>query len=391
MSTYVPDRPAVTRTSDHVVGRAVSQRHGRAWQDSLSFLLGYCVPPVVDSTLYAATGTPREIYFAYKRSPGARSLVVLAELHDVTLSGQECAVRVELEAGGTVYLGPTGPFRAGSAPLMTQPGTWTDRAQYLDAIDVSALTVGTTYWFRVTWTNTPGTTRGLCRIKAFEVPRSALAEDSTDAGIDGGWPFAGNGLYDGTSAALSGFKRYAAEILRARDELRRHMQCCALAAHGTPANPQSWILPTSLTYTPALFNRTVAPGFWFRVRRKFATSVTHRHGFLCRYSTNSASNGATLRVTATSRTTGTVAQVVVTLAPSVAFVASGYAYIDVPTDGVDQDVRVTFDYFTDSGTDLYLSQFVLFEDDPLQVVATGLAAEDGSALQTENGDTLAPE
>lgn len=391
MSTYVPDRPAQTVGLDHVVGRAVSQRHGRAWQDTLSFLLGYCVPPVVDSTIYAATGTPREVFVAYKRSPGARALAIVVELHDTTNGGQECTVRAELEGGGTLYLGPTGPFRVGSGALMAQAGTWTDRAQHLDVIDVSQLTVGTLYWIKITWANTPGTTRGPARIKTFEVPRAALADDSADAGIDGGWPFAANGLYDGTAAALSGFKRFAAEIIRARDEVRRHMQCVTLAALGTPLNPQSWICPLSAAYTPMLFNRTVQPGFWFRVRRKYETTTPHRHGFVCRYSTNSTTQGATIRVTATSRTVGTIAQVVVTLAPSVPFIASPLVYLDVPCDGQDQDVRVTMEYFTED-CDLYLAQFVLFEDDQLvPAPVTGLAAEDGSALQAEDGDTLDPE
>lgn len=390
MPTYVPDRPATTRTSDHIVGRAVSQRHGRAWQDSLSFLLGYCLPPVVDSTLYAATGSPREIFIAYKRSPGARGLAVIAELHDTTNAGQSCQVLVELEGGGTAYLGPTGPFRPGSSPIMAQAGTWTDRAQHLDVLDVSALTVGTVYWIKVTWTNTPGTTRGLCRIKAFEVPRAALAEDATDAGIDGGWPFAGNGLYDGSSSSLSGFKRFAGEILRARDEIRRHMQCVTLASNGTSLNPQSWILPSHpTTFTAALFNRTVQPGFWFRVRRKFETTTPHRHGFLCRYRT--VGTTAEIRVTATSRTTGTVATVTVALPASATYVASTLAYIDIPCDGTDQDVRVTMEYRTANGTDLHLSQFVLFEDDGAVVPAAALAAEDGSDLQVEDGTTLAPE
>lgn len=390
MPTYVPDRPATTRTSDHIVGRAVSQRHGRAWQDSLSFLLGYCLPPVVDSTLYAASGSPREIFIAYKRSPGARGLAIIAELHDTTSAGQQCQVLVELEGGGTAYLGPTGPFRPGSSPIMAQAGTWTDRAQHLDVLDVSALTVGTVYWIKVTWTNTPGTTRGLCRIKAFEVPRAALAEDSTDAGIDGGWPFAGNGLYDGSSSSLSGFKRFAAEILRARDEIRRHMQCVTLASNGTTGNPQSWILPSHpTTFTAALFNRTVQPGFWFRVRRKYETTTAHRHGFLCRYRT--VGTTAEIKVTATSRTTGTVATVTVALPASATYVASTLAYIDVPCDGTDQDVRVTMEYRTANNTDLHLSQFVLFEDDVLVAPAAALAAEDGSDLQAEDGTTLAPE
>lgn len=393
MSTYVPDRPAQTTSLDHIVARAVSQRHGRAWQDTLSFMLGYCLPPIVDSTIYAATGSPREVFVAYKRSPGARAVAFVVELHDTTNAGQTCAVTVALEGGGTAYLPPSpavGTMRAGSPVLTPQAGTWTDRAQHVEVIDVSALTVGTVYWFVVTWINTPGTTRGPARIKAFEVPRAALAEDANDAGIDGGWPFAGNGIYDGTSSTLSGFKRFAAEILRARDEVRRHMQCVTLASNGTALNPQSWILPSNpTTFTAALFNRTVQPGFWFRVRRKFETTTPHRHGFLCRYRT--VGTTAEIRVTATSRTTGTVATVTVALPASVTYVASTLAYIDIPCDGTDQDVRVTMEYRTANGTDLHLSQFVLFEDDAAVVPAAALAAEDGSDLQAEDGTTLAPE
>lgn len=358
----------MTSLSDHVVGRPVSHRHGRAWQDAMHFLLGYDVPPLVSCTFPQVDASPRDYVFAYKRTPGARAVAVFVELLDTTAAGLECSVVATVVGVGTSYL-PTGSGELRASPatvLNAQPGTFTDRRVHMDVIDVSGLTVGALNWIKVTWTDGPTTgTRGLARLHAFEVPRRDLAVDSSDAGVDGGWPFTGNPLYDGNGTTdLDGFKRFAAEIARSRNAVKRHLQACTSENIGSLAYPQAWVEPVSVGVWAAFkFNKSAQPGVWLRARRLYETTTANPYKFVCRYSTQSGTKGAQLRVTATSRITGSVATATLTLAPSLGFSASGEATLNVPCDGTDQDVRLTWDYQTDAGVDLYVSHIGIIEEE----------------------------
>lgn len=363
MSAPVPDRPPITELQAVRVGRPVSHRHGRAWQETLHFLLGFNTPPIAASTFMAnPTASPADYVFGYKRSPGCRSLAVAVELREPDAVGDRCDVNVTRDAGGTAYLPTAQGDLRGARNLLPQKGAWTSRTVWLDFIDVSALTVGTLEWIRVTWTDGAGAaggTHGLYRLHVFEVPRRTLADDSTDAGLDGAWPFAGNALWDGTSSTLDGFKRLAAEIDRARTEVRQHRQLVSVEAIA-----DAWQCGVNVgAWAPVTFGRSVQPGFFCRARRLRTTTTNNLITLACRYSTQHATAGAQLQMVATSRTTGTVVNTVLALPASGVgvFVASAEQAGGIPCDGTDQEVRVTFEFQTDLGANLVISNISVIE------------------------------
>lgn len=366
MSVYVPDRPPIHELQAHRVGRAASHRHGRVWQDTVHFLLGYSLPIVASTSIATQpSASPADIVFAYKRSPGARALLVKIELHDPAAVGDSCKVGLSVLSGGTAFL-PTSGLGDGdlrdTAVLVPQKGRVSDRKQFIDVLNVSGLTVGALEWIRIRWTDGPNTgTKGIASITVFEVPRANIAVDSSDAGVDGGWPFTGNGLYDGTTATLDGFQRLAGEIDRARTMVRRHLQWLTVEALA-----DAWQCGVSVgVFAAVTFGHSVQPGFTTRARRLRTTGTNNRYKLVCRYSTDHATAGAQLRMTATSRTTATVVTTTLTLAASGVgtFVASGEQAGTIPCDGTDQDVRLTFDFKTDAGANLRISEIALIEDE----------------------------
>ena len=366
MPAYVPDRPPIHELQAHRVGRPASHRHGRVWQDTVHFLLGYSLPIVASTSIATQpSASPADVVFAYKRSPGARALLVKIELHDPTTAGDSCSVNVTRVSGGTTYLPTTNPQDGdlrGLVVLAPQKGRFSDRRQYIDVLDVSGLTIGALEWIRIRWTDGPSTgTKGISKVTVFEVPRANIAVDVDDAGVDGGWPFTGNGLYDGTPSTLDGFQRLASEIDRARTMVRRHMQWLTVEALA-----DAWQCGASVgAFAAVTFGRSTQPGFWTRARRLRTVGTNNRYKLVCRYSTDHASAGGQLRVTATSRTTATAVTTTLTLAASGVgtFVASGEQAGTIPCDGTDQDVRITFDFKTDAGANLRISEIALIEDE----------------------------
>lgn len=364
MPSYVPDRPAMLQLQATQIGRPTSHRHARAWQDTLHFLLGHNVHVVASfGVSKKPTASPADVFFAYKRSPGARALMVLVELHTPTADGDDCLVEVTKVGGSTTYL-PTnsasdGDLR-GARELVPQFGRWADITQFGDFIDVSGLTVGALEWFRVRWTDgsNPGS-RGVSRIHVVEVPRRLLAEDSSDAGIDGGWPFTGNPIVDGSSSTLSGTVRMLSEVDRARTEFRNFRQAATIEAVA-----DAWSCGVSVgSWSPVLFGSSVQPGVWMRARRLYETTTNNKLTFVCRYTTQHATAGAQIRVSATSKTTGTVVNTTINLAASLGWSVSTETAIEIPCDGADQEVRVVYDFQTSAGADLMLSHRALIEDE----------------------------
>ncbi len=146
MPTYVPDRPAMLQLQATQIGRPTSHRHARAWQDTLSFLLGHNLHVVASfGVSKKPTASPADVFFAYKRSPGARALMVLVELHTPTADGDTAIIELSKVGGTTTYLGATGDLR-NVRDLTPQFGRWADITQFGDFIDVSGLTVGALEW-----------------------------------------------------------------------------------------------------------------------------------------------------------------------------------------------------------------------------------------------------
>lgn len=359
MPAYVPDRPAMLELQGLRAGRPTSHRHGRAWQDTLHFLLGHNMPVIVSTSVdKQPTSTSADYYFAYRRSPGARSLMVLVELHEPASDGDRCNVTAARATGLTDYLpsGSTGDLR-GTIDLFPQFGDWADVAQFVEFIDVSGLTVGALEWIKVTWTNVAGTTHGVSKIHAIEVPRAALAEDSSDAGVDGAWPFTGNKLYDGTSSTMDGFVRMLDQIDLARTEWRTYFQVATVEA-----NADAWAPGASVgVFANVLFGRSSQPIWTTRARRLYATTTNNAKKLVCRYTTGSAVDGATLRMIATSYVTGTVVNTDVVLPASAGWGASAETTASIPCDGTDQDVTLKFQFKTVGAADLRISHVGLYD------------------------------
>lgn len=369
MSIYVPDRPPQTTIRGHTVAQPVSQRHGRGWVDTVHFLLGQALPPTLSLNLEPViAASPVDYVFAHKRTPGARALMVLAELHEPDADGRACRLDLARLSGTTDYL-PVGTIEGdmhGNRALFPQTGFYSNPAKFVDFIDLSGWTVGALEWVRVRWTDghsayPAGGTHGISRLHAFEVPRATIAEDSNDAGVDGGWPFVGNYLWDGDATlTLDGFKRLAAEIDRARTQLRAHHQIL------TPESiADSWACGSSVgVWAPVVFGPgTTQTRFVTRARRLWEASTPNQQKLVARYTTQHATDGAELRVTATSRVTGTVIQSTLALPASLGFAASAEVAAPIPCDGDGQMVELTFDYKTTGAANLRLSCLDLIEDE----------------------------
>ena len=363
MPTYVPDRPAMLQLQATQIGRPTSHRHARAWQDTLSFLLGHNLHVVASfGVSKKPTASPADVFFAYKRSPGARALMVLVELHTPTADGDTALVEVSKVGGTTDYLpaaAANGDLR-GTRDLTPQFGRWADITQFGDFIDVSGLTVGALEWFRVRWTDgsNPGS-RGGSKVHVVEVPRRLLAEDSSDAGVDGGWPFTGNPIIDGSSSTLSGTVRMLSEVDRARTEFRNFRQAATVEAVA-----DAWSCGASVgSWSPVLFGSSEQPRDYMRARRLYETTTNNKLTFLCRYTTQHATAGAQIRVVATSVTTGTVVSTTITLAASLGWSVSTETAVEIPCDGAGQEVYVVYDFQTSAGADLKLSHTALIEDE----------------------------
>lgn len=363
MSAYTPDRPPTNELQAYRSGRPVSHRHGRTWQDALHFLLGFGLPTVVTTSIAAQpSASPGDVFFAYKRSPGARALLVAIELHEPAASGADCTVEVSRVSGTTDYLpvaGATEGDLRGAYDLVPQVGEWADLRQWVDVIDVSALTVGALAWLRVRWTNGAGTTRGVSKLTVLEVPRRTLVTDSSDAGIDGGWPFTGNYLWDGTASTLDGFVRLGAELDRARTEGRGYVQLATVEAVA-----DAWSCGISVgVWAAVTFGASSQPSLWTRAKRLYETTTNNAKSFVCRYTTQHATAGAQLRITATSLTTGTVVTTTVTLPASLGWTTLTETAAAIPCDGDDQEVELAFDFQTTVGADLLLSQIALYDEE----------------------------
>lgn len=364
MPAYVPITPPLLDLQSTRVGRPVSHRHGRAWQDGLHFLLGHCTQRVIScNPINAVSAASSANYrFAYKRSPGALGLLVAVELFGGSADGRTSTVVLTRVTGATAYLPATGGglLRSGSPSLSQRSGYWADRVQFADVLGVSGYTAGALEWINLAWTSGAGTGDGSIRaIHAIEVPRRTIAVASYDAGVDGAWPFTGNDLYDGTTSTGDGFVRLAYELERCR---KRYW-------HAQVNRPEtyadSWALGASVGVFAAVslaFGATQST-LDLRVRRLYTSATSNAVGFVCRYSTNHATAGAQLKVTATSRTTGTTSTSTFTLPASgvATWVALAEQAFTLPTDGDDQEVAVTFEFKTDAGASLYLAQLGFVE------------------------------
>jgi hypothetical protein len=337
----------------------------RAWQDTISFLLGHNLPVVAAFDVPSrslATPLPVDVFFAYRRSPGARALMVVVEMHEMLPGGPPARVTVSRLSGATTYLPVDGAANGelrGARDIWPQVGRWADIAQVVDFVDVSSLSVGALEWFRVRSDMAPGNNDALtvAKIIVLEVPRRSFAEDTSDAGIDGGWPFAGNPIWDGSPSSLNGTVRALAQVDEARTKFRSYRQAATIESVF-----DAWFCGSSVgVWSPVLFGSTVQPGDRLRPRRLYEAGVKNRVEFVCRYTTQSALDWALLRVVATGVGGGTSTTTVVPLAPSVGWSASTPVEVLLPCDSPTSEVRVTYDFQTYGLANLGLSHTALIE------------------------------
>lgn len=370
MPAPVPDRPPQTTLRGHKVGQPVAQRHGRGWVDTVHFLLGHALPPTVSINIdeVVTAEVPVDYVFAHKRTPGARALMIVAELHPGDTPSSVGRLEAARLSSTTDYLpiGSTVGDMRGSRALFPPVGAWSNPTRFVDFIDISEWGVGDLEWVRVRWTNghpsigTSGT-HGLSRLHVMEVPRATIVVDSADAGVDVAWPFVSNYLWDGDpTLTMDGFRRLAEEIDRARTKIRGHHQLLR-----PETTTHAYACGSSVgVWSPVSFGPTATQArFVTRARRLWETGTPNQQKLVARYTTQHATDGAELRMTATSRVTGTVIQSTLTLPAATGFVASAEVAAPIPCDGTDQMVHLTFDYRTTGSANLKLSTVDLCEDE----------------------------
>ncbi len=350
MSDFIPSAPTQTRLDSHVVARAVGAEDIKGLIYNVDHLLGYATQPIVNITLPAHTVSPASISFIWTRNPGVDALAIAVEPWVATV-GARFTASLAISAGSIAFIYPLEPTIAsplnGAVGAFSPPVDVLGQAQVLaETIDVSLLTVGTTYTFTLTITTTAGSPQGLRRISVAEVPignTGVLAAPSTEIGVAAGWAYSGHSIDSDTLTSATGFARLEREIERARISNKRQWNL-AWWENTTGAISRTNVNFGTFTY-PTL---TASPNFKMRVKRYFETSVPSPHEAAWRYWVTGGGT-ASLRL----KIDGNVVQTWTGLVSAVPALTS-FSNFDIPCSTTNQYVRWSLEGKSTSGT-VYVS------------------------------------
>lgn len=227
---------------------------------------------------------------------------------------------------------------------------------YIDLDAAAATLTGASWAFQFDWSRSGGHV-ALDRIEGWECPRSQVDEADTFGALTGP-ENPGNPIVAGDVAGI-GYERIAKTV-------EGGIACGrTLLSVAWPTSTSIAPATTSATYTA--FTRMLEGGTtpWpWRVRPRVvyapasATGEPHRVRYLYEVT---GGGSASIRCTATSAGTGSVQTADVAGLASATFAWSAWADLDVPTDGTDRIVSLTFTGKTTAGT-LYVAAIEVEEN-----------------------------
>lgn len=222
MSVLIPARFPSVDLAAAVVGRPV----GYGWIDTIGAALAFLqgrIKHVVCAADYLsrAHGARR---FLYTPSRGARVLVVVIGLHESADATTTQTVTLALSSATLL----TGAPLDGSAAVACPTARFRTPQQYVALFDVSKLVVGTLYELVVTSAAGAGTSYGVRRVAAYEVPRDATnapGDPANEPGINPAFGQPGTNLYAGSVSTsgdvAAGMERVLGQLDDARATTRR--------------------------------------------------------------------------------------------------------------------------------------------------------------------------
>jgi hypothetical protein len=345
-----------------IVGAPISAGgEGQPWNGDLLWLMGTCVQPVANCMFPQLSAATFNIRVPYRRPPWVQALCIEVELY-----GSLAAA-----AGGWAEVNAT---LTGSAPIGTTDLDGTRKSLPFDdarivrplrgIMDVSGVTANTNTTLTIghaAFTPDAGTLplRGISRVSVFELPlgSSSPTASADDPGVEGSWPVATgdarNALYDGTATGPAGFKRFVAEMDRARTRPRWSQwiapqeDSAAWFTDSAVLADLDWRLGDGSTQTVHLYTRA---------QRLYGSSVADPHEVTVWYKTTSASDDGQLELTAAS---GTTTNTVTATLPASTTWTSVTGTLDLPADHTEQRVTLTARASIAGGEELRISNICL--------------------------------
>lgn len=371
--------PAPTRNPDPgrlPVGTPISAGNaGQRWNNDLLVLLAALAQPIGSCSLppVVKESDPYDVVLTYVKAPGVEVLVVSVELHvggfhvedDVVIyEVAKCNVLVKVDGSPATFVGGTAAANGldGSGDQQAAAAVQRRIRPIQAFIDVSGLTVGAVTTVSVTWTQVADSA-GISHVSLTEAPIPAVAPSvapTTELGVESTWP-AGDGglgheLHDGGASRPAGFPRFIDMLDKARSKKRRHWQIFVQQADSvcwrtdaTTTGPLKWGFGG--------FSDTQDVKHEIRPRRLYTEGTPNKVKGYVWYKTTATHNG---EVTITADNGTSTATATVALSASTTWARESFS-LDLPTD--EEKAILTFHGKVDSGGTLYLSAFVLIEDE----------------------------
>ncbi len=277
-------QPTTGDLAAYAVGRPVSASHvGRIAQD-VGYLLGQNTQPIIAQYFRHNATTSRSIRVSYTRNPGVNIILIEAEPHRGASIGSNGTLTLTSSAGSLAFASADGAAAAfdGTANAFTSHSdVLSRRRKHRVFVDVTGLTVGTTYDLIFAFVNGAGSAGGIAKLTILECPISTtntVEDPTTDIGMDMGAIDSGLQISTNTLTSARGMARFLAQVDKCRISNKRHWQICTneLDADAFTTASASYAL---LTAGHAARN----PTYRFRARRLYASSANNVYTLGFRY------------------------------------------------------------------------------------------------------------
>jgi hypothetical protein len=360
----VPTRPEPAQLDRLAVGRAVSARHGRHWNDELTFLLAHNVHPVVNA-IFNDSGA-HTVKVAYNRPPGVQVLLVEYELaYGADESTLALSTFTVTASSGTVTPLDDNGFLDGSAEIQTDSSAKLNRSIFRGFLDVTGLTVGTTVDLIFTYANVSIDPEGpgLYRLSVMEVPLadvSPVDDPATEVGLEGVWSDPRRAIVDGDTSTDEGFVRLFAMLDKARSQVRRYWQWVTSEdtttgfAWRVTATAAGTTFPFSVSGTARVFKS--------KARHLYTTTSMQPETTQIRIRYNNSGIGCTLRCVVTP-VGGAAVNTDVSLPNAAASWATVTAELLLPTSGTGQEFTIEFQSWNSGAGTTYVSQVAIISNE----------------------------
>lgn len=379
MPVPVNARPSPSTLLSCRAGAPCSSAHGRRRAQTLNFLRAYALPHLAEARFNPySVATSSRVYALYRRTPGVQVVQLTIALHATQDGGSAKSAVLEVEAGTNLsglspvaFLSQNASF-GGVESVFLPSRKARLRDELVGFVDVSGFDPADLIAFRITYTpSATGEMNGIARVSLSEVPLATVDPTSaptTEPGVNEAEPDVRNRIHQGTTTSRTGLLRLFAQLDLARSAVRGHLQI--IAPHDHP------ISRDSLSLGPLDWGGAIGTSwdarFRLRARRLYAAGTPQRCTLAAIYSYSatypSGLANAFIRATATTIGLGgaTASTADLPLAHTGASYAIGTTTFDVPTDGTDQRVELSFAARTESTDGFSIAH------DPLSIVALAL-------------------